>query len=228
MAAGFSSLDQRLSRDVRDLHNYLWDPSWHGSEKVLRANLLKGARALDVFLRAGGRLRKSAEGLAEPWSREHQGASLYELLDDTVGLTAATELVRKKRNREAAARVEAVAESTSIGVCSAAKCFEIVEEWESRKIDFQAYTRRLANVLQSKFMLQADQFRRLLNTVHDFGSNWDGSATPAEQTLAARTAVESTAWCIRRSLAFRTLLGEPQRVAEKDFEAVLDMIVRRL
>ncbi len=228
MAAGFSSLDQRLSRDVRELHNYLWDPSWKGNERVLRANLLKEAKALDVFLRAGGRLRKNAEALATPWSREHQGGSLYELLDDTVGLSAATEFIRKKKNREAAARAEAVAESTSIGVCSAARCFEIVEEWEGRKIDFQAYTRRLANVLQSKFILQADQFRRLLNVVHDFGSNWDGSASPAEQALAARTAIESTAWCVRRSLAIRALVGEPQRVPEKDFEAMLDLIVRRL
>lgn len=153
MAVAFASLEQRLSRDVRQLHDYLWVPTWKGSEEALRASLMKGARDLDAFLRAGGRLRKNAEKLAKPWDREHQGSSLFELLDDAIGLTAATEHARKGKYREAAVRAQAVVESTSIGVCSAARCFEIVEEWEGRKIDFETYTSKLADVLQSKFIV---------------------------------------------------------------------------
>lgn len=228
MAVAFSALDQRLSHDVHELHNYLWVPTWKGDESRLRANLLKRAKSLDTFLRGRGLLRKNAERLATPWSREHQGSSLFELLDDTVGLTAGTEFVRKGKHREAAQRAQAVVESTSIGVCSAAGHFEIVEEWEARKIDFDAYTTKLARALEDKLIPQVGQFKRCLNVVYEFGTDWDGSAPKAAQELAARAAVEDVAWCVGRSLAIRSLLGDPQKVAEKDFEALLQRIVARL
>src|SRR5207247_2608644 len=130
MAVSLATLDQRLSRDVRQLHDFLWDPLWTGNEERLRKDLLRGAASLDTFLKAGGRLRKLAAALAKPWSREHQGSALYELIDDVLGLTAATELVGKSKFREAVVRAEAVIESTSIGVWTAAECFEIREDWE--------------------------------------------------------------------------------------------------
>ena len=228
MVASFASLDRRLSRDVKELHDYLWDPGWKGNEAALRASLLKGARDLDAFLRAQGRLRKNAEKLAKPWSRDHQGGSLFELLDDAIGLTAATDHLRKANYRDAAVRAQAVIESTSIGVCSAAKCFEIVEEWEARKIDFETYSGKLADVLQSKFILEPGQFKRVLNAVHDFGANWDASASKPEQALAARAAIENAAWCVSRSVAIRTMLGEPPKVPEKDYATLLERIVARL
>ena len=228
MAIAFLALDRQLTRDIRQLHDYLWDPTWNGNEKKLQASLLKGARSLDTFLHAGGRLRKNAETLAKPWTREHQGSSLFELLDDVVGLTAATELVRKGKVREAVMRAQAVVESTSIGVCSEAGHFEIVEEWEARKIDFHTYTGRLAAVLESKLIPQATQFRRVINAVHNFGSEWDGSASNDEQTLAARSAIESAAWCVSRSVGIRTMLGAGPKVSEKDFGILLNLIVTRL
>lgn len=228
MAVAFSSIDQRLSRDLKELHNYLWDPMWEGDEDVLRKNLLRGAKDLDVFLGARGRLRKNAEALAKPWSRERQGSSLFELLDDTLGLVAATEHVRKAKYREAALRAQGVIESTSIGVCSVARCFEIVAEWEGRKIDFETYTSKLADVLQSRFILEPGQFKRVLNAVHEFGANWDVSASKAEQALAARAATENAAWCVSRSVGIRAMVGEPSKVPEKDFGTILDLIVHRL
>lgn len=228
MPVAFSSLDQRLSRDIRELHDYLWDPSWARDEAALRARLLKGATDLDTFLSARGRLRKNAESLAKPWSREHQGASLFELLYDALGLTAATEKTRKGKHRDAAARAQAVIESTSIGVCSASGHFEIVEEWEARKIDFETYTTRLAEGLQAKLIPGADQFKRVLNAAYEFGADWDGSASKEAQALAARAAIEDAAWCVSRGLTIRSLLGDPEKIAEKDFEALLGLIVSRL
>jgi len=228
MPSAFSSLDQRLSRDIRELHDYLWDPGWKGDDSALRTRLLKGAKDLDTFLSARGRLRKSVESLAKPWSRERQGASLFELLYDVLGLTAATEHTRKGRHRDAAVRAQAVIESTSIGVCSASGHFEIVEEWEARKIDFETYTTKLAEVLQEKLIPQAGQFKRVLNAVYEFGAEWDGSASKGAQALAARAAIEDAAWCVSRSLTTRSLLGDPQKIAEKDFEALLGLIVSRL
>ncbi len=228
MASSFASLDLQLSRDIRELHEYLWNPEWKGDENALRKSLLRGARSLDTFLKAQGRLRGNAEKLATPWSGEHQGSSLFEFLDDSLGLTAATEHVRKAKYREATSRVQAVIESVSIGVCSVARCFEIVDEWEGRKIDFETYTGKLANVLQSKFILEPGQFKRVLNAVNDFAVNWDGSASKTEQKFAARAAIESATWCVSRSVGIRAMLGEPMKVPEKDFEAVLELILDRL
>lgn len=228
MPVAFSALDQRLSRDIRELHDYLWDPGWKGNETALQKRVLKGAADLDAFLRARGLLRKSAVSLAKPWSRERQGASLFELLFDALGLTAAVELTQKGKPREAALRAQAVVESTSIGVCSASGHFEIVEEWESRKIDFDAYSTRLAGVLEAKLIPQSGQFKRMLNAVHEFGSDWDGSASKGAQTLAARAAIEDAIWCVSRSLAIRSMLGASQKLSEKDFDALLHLIASRL
>ena len=228
MAIAFSTLDRQLTRDIRQLHDYLWDSTWTGNESKLQASLMKGARSLDTFIHAGGRLRKNAEALVKPWNREHQGSSLFELLDDAVGLTAATELVRTGKAHEAVMRAQGVVESTSIGVCSEAGHFEIVEEWEAHKVDFHTYTARIAAVLEAKLIPQATQFRRVINAVHNFGSEWDGSASKDEQRLAARSAIESAAWCVSRSVGIRTMLGASPRVSEKDFGFILNLIVNRL
>jgi hypothetical protein len=228
MAVSFTALDRQLTRDIRELHDFLWNPAWTGNESKLQANLVRGATSLDSFLHAGGRIRKNAIALSKPWSREHQGASLFELLDDALGLTAATELLRKGKFREAVQRVGAVVESTSIGVCSAAGHFEIVEEWEARKIDFETYSGKLSTVLESRMIPQAGLFRRALNTVHDFGAEWDGSASTDEQRLAARSSIDNGAWCVSRSLTVRTLLGDPSKVSENDFGFILGRIVERI
>src|SRR5712691_11409093 len=80
MAIAFSALDRQLTRDTRQLHDYLWDPTWKGNESKLQAGLTKGSRSLDTFLHAGGRIRKNVDSLTKPWNREHQGSSLFELL----------------------------------------------------------------------------------------------------------------------------------------------------
>ena len=228
MAVAFTSLDKRLSHDIHELHDFLWTPGWNGDAAKLRAGLLRGAKELDSFIRGKGRLRKNVEALAKPWSRDHQGSSLFELLHDMLGLTAATEHLRKGRYRDAAVRAQGIIESTSIGVCSTAGCFEIVEEWEGRKIDFETYTSKLADVLQSKFIPQAGQFKRILNAVYDFGADWDGSASETERALAARATIENAAWCAARGMSIRSLLGQPSKVPEKDFLAILEAIVQRL
>ena len=228
MAVGLASLDLRLSRALRELHDYLWNPEWKGDETSLRADLLRGARSLDTALGAKGRLRDSAAELAKPWSREHQGSSLFELLDDTLGLAVATEHVQKGKFREAAARSQAVLESTTIGVCSAARSFQLVEEWEAKKVDFQAYTAKLLDVLLARFILDPGQFKRVADAVHEFAANWDGSAPKDEQAFAARAAIEGTVWCVSRSIGIRAMLGDPTKVPENDFGAILKLIVRRL
>src|SRR5439155_480220 len=116
MAIAFSTLDRQLTRDIRQLHDYLWDSTWTGNESKLQASLIP----------------------------------------------------------------------------------------------------------------QATQFRRVINAVHNFGSEWDGSASKDEQRLAARSAIESAAWCVSRSVGIRTMLGTSPKVSEKDFGFILNLIVNRL
>lgn len=228
MPVSLASLDVRLSHAVRELHDYLWNPEWRGDEATLRANLLRGARSLDTALGAKGRLRECVAALAKPWSREHQGSSLFEILDDTLGLAVAAEHVQKAKFREAAARAQAVLESTTIGVCSAARSFQLVEEWEAKKVDFQTYTTKLLGVLQARFILDPSQFKRVADAVHEFATNWDVSASKHEQAFAARVAIEGTVWCVSRSIGIRAMLGDPTKVPENDFGAILKLTVRRL
>jgi len=82
--------------------------------------------------------------------------------------------------------------------------------------------------LQAKLIPQVGQFKRVLNVVYEFGADWDVSASKEAQALAARAAIEDATWCVSRSLTIRSLLGDPQKVAEKDFEALLGFIVARL
>src|SRR2546426_8671069 len=59
MAVGFVALDRRINRDTEALHDFLW----HGEkkdEKSLIRSLRNDARAADVFLQLGGRLRTNA------------------------------------------------------------------------------------------------------------------------------------------------------------------------
>ena len=228
MGISFSGLDRRLSRDIRELHDYLWRPSWVGDEDGLRERLMRDAKELDAILSAKGRLRRDAEALAKPWSRDHQGSALFELLDGVHGLTAAVELARQMKFHESAVRAQAVVESTSIGVCSAAGCFGFVEEWEARKVDFETYSGKLSGFLEPKLIPQAALFKRVLDATHAIAADWDGSASKAQQGIAARAAINNAAWCVLRSLTIRSLLGRPQKVPEKDFESFLASIVSRL
>jgi len=68
----------------------------------------------------------------------------------------------------------------------------------------------------------------VINAVHNFGSEWDGSASKDEQRLAARSAIESAAWCVSRSVGIRTMFGASPKVSEKDFGIILNLIVNRL
>src|SRR3990170_218304 len=61
----FGSLDKRMYRDVRELHDHLWNPRWKGDAQALRVRLAAEAKALDAFLGAGGRLARPAAKLAK-------------------------------------------------------------------------------------------------------------------------------------------------------------------
>src|SRR5207245_7219281 len=110
----------------------------------LSARLRKDGRDVDAFLHLGGLLRKNTESLAQDLSSAGKGESLFELLEHSWGLAAATVLRTKGNYRGAAERAKAVISSASIGVCANAGCFEFVQEWEAGKRDFETYTRKTA------------------------------------------------------------------------------------
>lgn len=225
---GFLALERRMGRDMEELHDYLWSPTWKGDPEALRRRLLRDARELDTFLRAGGRLRRNAEALATPWSKDRMDDSLFELLDHAFNLTAATQRVQSKDFDGAVRHATSVAQSASIGLCASAGRFEIVQEWQSGKTDFDTYTQRVADFLQEKGVPQAGQFRRLLNAVYAFAKAEEPGAWKPVRAQAARTAVEATAWCVLAEVSIRTALGVPPKFPADDFGDVVARIVARL
>ncbi len=223
MAVGFGTLDKRIIRDTGALHDFLW----HGENKdgtSLSAKLRKDARDADAFLHLGSRLRKNAESLANDLQSSGNGESLFELIEHSWGLAAATVLRSKGNYRGAAERAKRVVSSASIGVCANAGCFEFVQEWESGKIDFETYTSKIADFLEPKGYMDSGQFKRLLNAVYEFGVNWNAVASKPEQSLAARASIEAAGWCLLTSVAIRELLGVPPKFPTRDFSEIVERI----
>lgn len=225
MAVSFPTLDKRIIRDMEALHDFLWMGK-KDNETSLVSSLLKDARDADVFLRLGGRLGRNAKPLAAALQTAGNGESLFELLEHSWALGAATVLAAKKDYRAATTRAKDAISSASIGVCANAGCFEIVQEWERGKIDFEMYTKKLAEFLDPKGVLYAGQFKRMLDAVHDVGANWNAVASKSEQALAARASIQAAAWCLLTSVSIRELLGAPPKFSSSDFGEIVDRIVR--
>ncbi len=225
---GFAALDKRLSRDGNALHDFLWQGKREGEAK-LRADLQKDLRELDAFLGAGGKLRRAATALDRAWGNPGAGESLFELVNHTYNLTAATDhLLRRRDPKGAGEHVADAVQSVSIGVCSNAGCFELVEEWESGKTDFETYAGKLADRLQAKGVPRAGEFKRHLVAARNFGKAFDAAAPTAEQTLGARAAISNGLWVTLASVSLRTALGSPPRFSYEDFASVLSKISGRL
>ncbi|MFQ6013613.1 MAG: hypothetical protein ACE5LS_08235 [Thermoplasmata archaeon] len=201
-----------MRHDVGELHNYLWKPGWKGDEDRLRADLLEEARELDAFLGAEDALRRSAEALTEEWGRGRAGEMLFELLDHTYSLTAATERLKQGEYAKAAAEANEAAESVSIGLCAHAGCFPLVEQWEGGEIDFATYTRELAKVLAQRKLGPAEDLRRLLRAVQGLGKDWDAHVSRELQEMAARAAITDALWVAVAGVTIRDALGAAPEV----------------
>ena len=229
--ASFAALDKRMMRDVNRIHDFLWHPGEKIDGEKLLADLEEEARELDLFLRAGGKLRRHAKAIARSTrkDKESHGSALYELLYDVYNLSAATEHLRKGDYKGAAEHVSWVVESDSIGMCVAFDSFPLVTEWESGKINFEAYASRLADLIDGKGIPQAGQYKRAMLVVRTFGKDWDGKAPRAQQALAARTALEAGAWCTVAGRAIREAATDrPPAVPASDYSAIIGRIVSRL
>jgi len=229
--ASFAALDKRMMRDVNRIHDYLWHPGGKIDGEKLLADLEAEARELDLFLRAGGKLRRHAAAIVRATRRDkdRHGAALYELLYDVYNLTAASEHVRKGDYKGAAEHASWVVESDSIGMCVAFDSFPLVGEWEGGKIDFETYAGRLADLIQGKGIPQAGQYKRAMLVARTFGKDWDGKASREQQALAARTALEAAAWCTVAGMAIRVAAtGRVPSVPAADYAAIVRQIVSRL
>ena len=227
MAVGFAALDKRINRDTEHLHDYLWHFQGKKDPTKLRANLGRDVRDADAFLRLGGKLRNNAKALIDAWAAPGAGESLFELVEHSWGLAAATVLAGRGEYKRAAERCKNVIASASIGVCANVGCFEYVEEWEAGKIDFATYAGKLADFLEAKGIVAAGQFKRMLNAIWDFGTNWDEGASRMEGLLAARTAVDAVGWSLLASIRIRKEIGRPPKFSAEDFAVIVDRIAER-
>jgi hypothetical protein len=225
MAVSFAALDRPMTQDLQALHDFLWQG--RGEDvSFLGSRLVKDAQDADALLRLGGRLQRNAKALAAGLKEPGKGESLFELLEHAWGLGAATVLAGKKDHRAAAVRAKDAIASATIGVCANAGCFEFVEEWEGGKIDFESFTKKLADFLEPKGVLYAGQFKRVLDAVFDIGANWNAVATKPEQALAARSSIDGCAWCLLTSISIRELLGAPPKFPSGDFAEIVARIAR--
>lgn len=203
----FSHLEERMGRNVGQLHDFLWRPGWNGDDIALREELRADARELDAFLGAGGSLERSAEALTEDWGRNREAEMLFELLHHAYDLTAATEFLKRGEFSKAAAHANEAAESVSIGICANAGCFPLVEQWEGGEIDFATYTRELAAALAAKDLAPAEDFRRMLMAVQGLGKEWDGGGPETLHEMAARATIENALWVAAAGVSLRQALG---------------------
>src|SRR2546426_8645328 len=223
----FGALDKRLSRHTDALHDLLWQEKKAGESK-LRADIQKDLRDLDAFLGAGGTLRKAAASLDRAWEEPGAGESLFELINHTYNLTAATDHLGRRRDPKGAGEhVADAVESVSIGVCSNAGCFELVQEWEGGKTDFETYAGKLADHLQRKGVARAGDFKRHLVAARNFGKAFDAKASKAEQTLGARAAIANGLWVTLASTSIRRAIAAPPKFSLTEFAVVLERIGAR-
>jgi hypothetical protein len=224
----FGALDKRLSKHTDALHDSLWQGKKAGESK-LRKDILKDLRDLDAFLGAAGKLRKAATVLDRTWGEPGAGESLFELINHTYNLTAATDHLGRRRDPKGAGEhVADAVESVSIGVCSNAGCFELVQEWEGGKTDFETYAGKLADHLQRKGVARAGDFKRHLVAARNFGRTFDATALVPEQRLGARAAISNGLWATLVSVSIRKRMGSPPRFSYEDFASVLERIARRI
>jgi hypothetical protein len=224
MAASFPALDRRIIQDLSALHDFLWQGRKEEASSFA-SKLLKDAHDADAFLHLGGRLARNAKALAAGVEDPGKGESLFELLEHAWALGAANQLAAKKDYRGAAIRAKDAVSSATIGVCANAGCFEFVEEWESGKIDFETFTKKVTDFLEPKGVLYASQFKRVLDAVHDIGTNWNAVAGKGEQAIAARAVIVGCGWCLLTSVSIRELLGAPPKFQADDFRGIVERIV---
>lgn len=228
----FAALEKRMTRDVKALHGYLWVPDWRGDPDQLRSNLLEEAEELDAHLEAEGVLLRNVQDLTEEWGEEawKQGpaSALFELLHHTFGLAAATAMQARREYQGAAVHAADVAESVSIGLCSAAGCFPLVEEWEGGAIDAETYCRGLAKALREKGIERAGDFQRLWTAAVDLGRKWDWETTRERRALAARAAIANAAWCAVAGVEIRDRLGAAPKTPYRELPGLLLRVAARL
>ncbi len=221
-----------MGRDVKALHDFLWAPAWKGDPDQLEANLREEAEELDAHLGAEGALSRNVEKLTEAWGEEEwrrqQAPALFELLHHTFGLASAVDMQGRREYQGAATNAAEVAESVSIGLCGAAGCFPLVEEWEGGRIDGETFAKELSQVLAQKGIDRARDFQRLWNAAVELGREWDWNTTQERRALAAKAAVANAAWCAVAGVEIREKLGAAPGTPYRDVPGLVLRVLARL
>ena len=225
MAERFHSLDARLERDVRALHDYLWVPGWAGDVDALRADILRDARALDRFLEAGSALSRNAVVLSRHLDAAGESGLLFEFLSLVHLLTAAVERLRTGDLGGATEAAARAAERVSITACSLIQRSDLVEGWQAGAMDFEAYTRSIADGLEPRGFAEAGELKRMLNVAH--GIARPGPGPKEARSIAAKAAVASALWCGMAVVRLRKTIGTPAAVPYRDYPRILGKIAAR-
>lgn len=188
--ASAAILDRRVVKPVHDLHDYLWTGAKHDEGKLLQ-RLGDAAKTLDRHL--GARVvSKAVRPLIRGFDRRASGADLFTFLWSLGNLVVAAE-VRGRDPKEAIRRANEVVLSNSIHLAAASGRFDLVETFEGGKSDFDAFQASLAQALEDRGVLQAEEMRRLATAVYDRNATWRSDRPRDFQALALSAAIGDAA-----------------------------------
>lgn len=175
-------LERKVVKPAHDLHDFLWAGAKH-DEAALLARLEGAAKALDVHLKARLVL-KAVRPLLRAFEPRAAGADLFTFLWSLGNLAVASE-ARRRNPKEALGRATDVVVSNSIHLAAAVGRFDLVEMFEGGKADFDGFQGSLAQILEDRGVLPAEEMRSLATTLYDRNATWREDRPLEFQTVAA-------------------------------------------
>ncbi len=214
--ASYAVSERRLSRAIRDLHDYLWAGK-RADEGKLLPRLLRGARDLDGHLGTRGKVERAVHAISREFRRGAPGADLFTFLQAVAGLSYAADRVRRQP-REAAKAASELGVSLSVHLATAAGAENLVDQFESGRRDFGEFVAALRDALEAAGVLRAAEFGRAVNLAFDIHALWDDRLSREAKRVMATTSLSAAAFA---SVVFVEALRSLGRYREKPYAALV-------
>ncbi len=188
----YADSERRLGKALKDLHACVWGGARPDEKKLLEA-LRRGASDLDRHLGTRGRVERAVRPLLRTFHKLPQGADLFTFLQAVAGLSYAADRIRRNP-KEAAKAASELGVSLTIHLAAASGAEALVEAFETGRQDFEEFSARLEDVLESRGVLRAGEFIRAVNLAFDIHAVWDARASTEVRRIMATTAIVSAAF----------------------------------
>jgi len=202
--ASYAASERRMASAIKDLHDYLWTGARKDEPELLR-RLVRGARDLDRHLGTRGRIERAVRSMTRKLRKARQGPDLFTFLQAVAGLAYAADRVRRQP-KEAAKASSELGVSLSVHLASAAGAHDLVDRFESGRIDFGEFCELLQDRLESRGVLRAREFGHAANLAFDVHALWNGKLPAGTRRILATTSVSAAGFaCVVFVDALRSL-----------------------